>query len=1254
MSNLNKELELATKKIEAFKVSLKQMKQQYDEIGGVAANSFNNMNANTTTSLNNMLNQLREIKIQAQGIGSGSGLDILTEKANKITEKLDNIIRQYTYLYNHNNIAMPEIDNSTRQANEQAAHRQSIEATNQWQTKFTSIVKAAWGAITNTIKRAVSIIKAAHKAINNSIKITVGIFKIFKSTVQRIISLLGNFGNRLGSTAKQGNILKGSFTELRSKLQLLSGALDKIFNNNYINSGMKLLESIQTMNIIIGEDLTNSTIEWANTLEQGLGLSAAGLITDLKELHGVLYGLGMTAEDTNTAAKNLISVGNSLSTIIGYDTATVISKIESGMKGMTQSVDDLGLSVREAQMDSFLKDLKSQGGEFANIATSFSSLNEQQRVYVRYAAMMKQFMDKYDAETYAKSLQSITGRVSVLKNQFRSLTSTLGTIALNLFDKVVKPLTYMITVIQAKVESFAAWLNVKFSLNAGMNTTEEDKAAGNNIFDSVKESAESASKEVENVTEAINEAKGAIDSFDNVTSMSSNSGDNSSSDNFDYTSLMKMFDQQLSDQLAEYAATHNSYMQSVEDTFNNMLTNIKTSFEEWYKDVSGRDLDLGFNITSINSNWENIKTQLIRLTTNIKDTFGSLLVQALDDINIGKLITDAFEAGSVGIETFNNTLETIKPELDEFYTDHLKPIIESFGTKLHNSIQKSIEKIKEFNKALLAGEYDSDIDSKFDNIGKNFDKSVIVLKTLFTGETSVEDKVELGAKDSGFSKVNDVAKSIHIIFKSIASIIGDLLVAAGQWITTEGIEDISNMFNDIANFISTNKDAIVEIIKSITETQWTYIQTVIKVIETVLQTLVTNKDTVTNIMNNIQDILNWVQSHPKIIQAICVVILEVLEFITAHPIVSILLGIVGQLGGWLIKVELLKTALGTGTGVGLIGRLGNLATTIGTGAKGLVGRIGTLATSLGTKLSNAVSTAITAISNFVGAGGLGMIGSVLGGIVLPATTAIVAAKQTFGEGGYLDQAKEAWESGETAHSANAAKYRAQGYEWSLGWEQLENIANAVKEGYGGKLTYAQYIAEMSGLENRFRTEKNWSEEQVQENLDIVKKFLEPYIGLNSINNYVDANKNYIETTEKTTETLNKFNTSLSNFINNSSGTSIRSIRGFSNGGRPKAGSLFYANEDGKTELVGDFGGYTGVANQRMIIEAMQGAIGNSMYNAMTSAIQSNRSGGTGNTYEICKNGIFVGDEAAIRKLASLINNANISGNGNIANIGFSI
>ena len=116
-------------------------------------------------------------------------------------------------------------------------------------------------------------------------------------------------------------------------------------------------------------------------------------------------------------------------------------------------------------------------------------------------------------------------------------------------------------------------------------------------------------------------------------------------------------------------------------------------------------------------------------------------------------------------------------------------------------------------------------------------------------------------------------------------------------------------------------------------------------------------------------------------------------------------------------------------------------------------------------------------------------------------------------------------------------------------------------------------------------------------------------------------------------------------VQQSAGWTPVKLKGFASGGIPNSGSIFMANENGNTELVGNFGGYTGVANQSMIIEAMQ----NAMVQAIRSAGGMGNGGTTVNNFNI---GNWLGDDASVRKLANRINTVNAKSNSNIANVGF--
>lgn len=849
-------------------------------------------------------------------------------------------------------------------------------------------ITAVIGTIGSAVRAVINVIRSGFSIMNSSIKVTLSIVNVFKNALTRIISLFGNLGNRVGLLNSQGNILSGTWTELSSKLNVICGLVDKLLNNKFISNGLGLLSAINTMNIVIGKDLTASTLEWADSLEKAFGISASGTLSSLKGIVAVMDGLGMKTEDVARSSKNLATIGMVLSSVTGYDTETVISKLESGLKGMVTSIDDLGLSVRETQLNAFLKDVKAQGGEYANIATSMTNLTEQQRSYVRTTALMQQFLDAGYIEKYVKSLDSITGRVNNLKSSMSTLTSTIGTLFLSLFDNVIMPITYIISTITAKIKSFAKnVLDIDLDINTDMNKNQ-----------SLTDSFSGIADEADNVAESVNNAKGSLDAWDHVTSMSSSSSSSGNS-NFDYSKLMDYvgmdiaaeLEKKAKEQEAEYLAkceeAFKDFPKKLRDGLSKALGNLKKWIKDEWKELKEEYIDPeGIKIFG-KTNWNKITTSFENLRKRLASVIGAIKVI------LGQFF-GAFNSND-STNLITGVIDTICGLLDKLIKKLGELEVNNAGQKLYDTLKK---------------------------IG-------VIIKTLFTGNTSNKDLNFLngGETESTFVKINNLATTLHDIFISIKDIVIDTGKQLAEWAKTEGMDKLTNTINKVSEFLKNNKDNIASFLAGIAKIQFNY---------------------VTDLVNNLVDIGKWVADNKDTILYVLNMIEKLLTSIT----------------GW-----------------------------------------------IGTCLNRLNSDS-----------GIWKILSMLSG-----------------------------------HTEVTSK----------------NVEDATKS-----------LA--------------WN--------------------------------------------LTPLGTAYHN---------IKRVLGFANGGAPKAGSLFYANESGNSELVGNFGGYTGVANQGMIIDAIKQAVGSSMYSAMTEALKNVPISGNTNI-EVCKGGLFVGDNNSIRKLAGILNNANTSTRSNIANTGF--
>ncbi|WIV13208.1 hypothetical protein [Proteiniborus sp. MB09-C3] len=452
-----------------------------------------------------------------------------TEKQNQLMNEYGNIIDKLKNKYEgstkardiatKNNIAMLEAQSKAEQrlareteiaeSKRADATKQASDKIRQAHQQIRDTLQSAFTFVNQAVNKIVSIIRTAVNLVIKSVTAISRVLTGLKNIVTRIISLFGNLGNRVrdlfsgavsgsNNTNNSFNILKGTATELRSKILLLKGAFNSIFNNSLNKQAMTLYQSVYSLKNIVGADLTQDTIDWANNMERAFGISAKELISDLNELSGVLYGLGMRAEHVAVGSQNILMISRYLAFMgaAGGDVNLVMNKLNSGMKGMTQAIDDLGLSVREAEMNSYLKSLKAQGGEFANIGTSFANLNEEARVYIRYASLISQFTSKYNMEDLAKTFDTVTGRLSILNQRIRNLGTTIGQVFIKLASAIAPYVTYIVSVIEQGVYRIASLIgsltgiDMSIEMSQGMNdsTNAADQLTGSlgNVEDELK------------------------------------------------------------------------------------------------------------------------------------------------------------------------------------------------------------------------------------------------------------------------------------------------------------------------------------------------------------------------------------------------------------------------------------------------------------------------------------------------------------------------------------------------------------------------------------------------------------------------------------------------------------------------------------------------------------------------------------------------------------------------------------------------
>lgn len=606
-----------------------------------------------------------------------------------------------------------------------------------------SMIKTVASAVNNAVNNILKAIKVVIGIIEKGSKLIIESFKKVGSIISGIIKLFGNLGNRVSSLFdrfKQGNASVSVFETLNKTINKLVGSVNKLYsgfnsvlNSEFIQNASKLTASIFSLNTITN-NAADSSLKFADNLEKAFGIDSKSFVSDMGDFSGVLFGLGIASEQVGIASENLVAMSRFLASIgaAGGDVNVVTSKLVSGMRGMTAAIDDLGVSVREAEMNTFLKNLKEQGGQFANISTNFAGLNEQARVYVRYASIIDQVTSKYGnnmitmlntatGETIqlnsylaaiARSSDTVTGRINLMKQAMSSLTTVIGqgllaAIAnLSVFIiPLIKGIQALIIKIGQLINTALGWLGISIDMKAA---SENMLSGWSNVYKELdskpieknSDAVDDLNKKLDDTSKSAKKASGGLQSFDRVNNLASKSSggdsDGALGDDFDYSSL---FNDALGNLRGLNEEASDDFYNQMSEKAKSILDEWKERWDKWIQEQTGRNnIDFGFDFEAIKENLNKAKDHIINLIKQWGTFFITIGVKFLDDINIGLIITKLTELLAKITEVADRISAVLIPALNKFYDIALTPIVTWFGEKIVEGIDWMIEELERWGK----------------------------------------------------------------------------------------------------------------------------------------------------------------------------------------------------------------------------------------------------------------------------------------------------------------------------------------------------------------------------------------------------------------------------------------------------------------------------------------------------------------------------------------------------------------------------
>lgn len=409
--------------------------------------------------------------------------------------------------------------------------------------------------------------------------------------------------------------------------------------------------STQQVNRLMGES-AQAFMRWGKQNAIAFNMSQSEFIQ-----YGATYSnlLSSFIKETNGVANyttELLKASSIIASGTGRTMTDVMERIRSGLLGNTEAIEDLGINVNVAMLESTDAFRKFAGDR------SWNQLDFQTQQQIRLFAILEQTTKKYGDSV----LQNTNSRMAKLSAIMKDIALNIGNILLPLLNAVLPPLIKICMVIRDITSYMATFFQLLFGFTPSKPTS---SGAVSDLNDSLGETIDSAEK----ASKALGGLMG-IDELNVISSPTSNSGASGGSyggSGFDYGSMDNLFGEE----------PDTSGIKKAVDKVNKMFEGLKKSIKKTWNSDPVRSFKGAVETYGkfILSYWKTLGTSLI---TNVNNTWGSI------EGNINQSLRNISTLWTVFWTDIDNGMKTWGPKIisgvdvvfNSIWKDVIDPVIQ--------------------------------------------------------------------------------------------------------------------------------------------------------------------------------------------------------------------------------------------------------------------------------------------------------------------------------------------------------------------------------------------------------------------------------------------------------------------------------------------------------------------------------------------------------------------------------------------------
>ena len=341
----------------------------------------------------------------------------------------------------------------------------------------------------------------------NNMKKMASSFSAFSSTTNKSNIRISSLANSLGKMYLRVQTLKKGFGTLSDSINNSIGYFE---NLNYFTKAFEQVaqkadySSFEEMGYASAEEYAASFMKRANQLTAkmtgfsintdgmledtggvSLGLNPSDLITQQATFSQMASSMGTTSEQALKLSNVLTMLGADLASVKNMDFNKVWTDMQSGLAGMSRTMDKYGANIRLVNLQLLLNKL--------GIEQSVSALNQKEKALLRTIAILD--ATRYSWGDLSETLNQPANQIRVLTANFENLGRMIGNLFVPMISKALPYINGIVIALQRLVTQISEFVGIDLSGItssvgnvdiSGMLGTDEAEEDVNDVTNAVK------------------------------------------------------------------------------------------------------------------------------------------------------------------------------------------------------------------------------------------------------------------------------------------------------------------------------------------------------------------------------------------------------------------------------------------------------------------------------------------------------------------------------------------------------------------------------------------------------------------------------------------------------------------------------------------------------------------------------------------------------------------------------------------------